>query len=34
MDPNKGFIKDDTVILEVAVQADAPHGVRHVFELI
>ncbi|KAF7489071.1 Ubiquitin carboxyl-terminal hydrolase 7 [Sarcoptes scabiei] len=26
-DPSKGFIKDDTVIFEVWVQADAPHGV-------
>ncbi|GIY89443.1 ubiquitin carboxyl-terminal hydrolase 7 [Caerostris extrusa] len=27
LDPDKGFIKDDTVILEVSVTADAPHGV-------
>ncbi|GBM82029.1 Ubiquitin carboxyl-terminal hydrolase 7 [Araneus ventricosus] len=27
LDPEKGFIKDDTVILEVSVSADAPHGV-------
>jgi len=26
-DPEKGYIKDDTVILEVRVSADAPHGV-------
>lgn len=26
-DPQKGFLKDDTIILEVWVQADAPHGV-------
>jgi len=27
MDPEKGFVKDDTIILEVWVSADAPHGV-------
>ena len=27
-DPEKGFIKDNTVIFEVKVTADAPHGVR------
>ncbi|XP_013784489.1 ubiquitin carboxyl-terminal hydrolase 7-like [Limulus polyphemus] len=27
LDPEKGFIKDDTIILEVWVCADAPHGV-------
>ncbi|XP_026679334.1 ubiquitin carboxyl-terminal hydrolase 7-like [Diaphorina citri] len=27
LDPDKGFIKDDSIILEVCVQADAPHGV-------
>ncbi|KAK3929340.1 Ubiquitin carboxyl-terminal hydrolase 7 [Frankliniella fusca] len=27
LDPEKGFIKDDSIILEVFVQADAPHGV-------
>ncbi|GFR16255.1 ubiquitin carboxyl-terminal hydrolase 7 [Trichonephila clavata] len=27
LDPEKGYIKDDTVILEVSVTADAPHGV-------
>lgn len=27
LDPEKGYIKDDSVILEVRVQADAPHGV-------
>lgn len=26
-DPEKGFVKDDTIILEVWVSADAPHGV-------
>lgn len=26
-DPEKGFLKDDTIILEVWVSADAPHGV-------
>ncbi|KAH7944205.1 hypothetical protein HPB52_017147 [Rhipicephalus sanguineus] len=28
LDPEKGFIVDDTIILEVWVCADAPHGVR------
>ncbi|XP_054282413.1 ubiquitin carboxyl-terminal hydrolase 7-like isoform X2 [Macrosteles quadrilineatus] len=27
LDPEKGYIKDDTIILEVHVAADAPHGV-------
>ncbi|KAG9509762.1 Ubiquitin carboxyl-terminal hydrolase 7, partial [Fragariocoptes setiger] len=27
LDPEKGFIKDDTIIMEVWVSADAPHGV-------
>ncbi|KAF4524831.1 hypothetical protein B566_EDAN014313 [Ephemera danica] len=27
LDPEKGYIKDDTIILEVHVTADAPHGV-------
>jgi len=27
LDPDKGFIKDDAVIFEVKVNADAPHGV-------
>merc|ERR1719259_251050 len=27
LDPDKGYIKDDTVIFEVRVNADAPHGV-------
>lgn len=27
IDPHKGFIKDDSIILEVWVRADAPHGV-------
>lgn len=27
MDPERGFVKDDTIILEVWVSADAPHGV-------
>lgn len=27
MDPEKGYIKDDTITLEVHVSADAPHGV-------
>jgi ubiquitin carboxyl-terminal hydrolase 7 len=28
LDPESGFIKDDTVVLEVHVNADAPHGVQ------
>jgi len=28
LDPSKGYIKDDSIILEVYVKADAPHGVR------
>jgi len=27
MDPEKAFVKDDSIILEVWVSADAPHGV-------
>lgn len=27
VDPEKGWIKDDSIILEVSVSADAPHGV-------
>ncbi|XP_067928164.1 ubiquitin carboxyl-terminal hydrolase 7-like isoform X2 [Watersipora subatra] len=27
LDPSKGYIKDDSIILEVYVTADAPHGV-------
>lgn len=27
LDPEKGWVKDDTIILEVYVCADAPHGV-------
>ncbi|KAL5273891.1 USP7 family protein [Megaselia abdita] len=27
MDPEKGYIKDDTIVLEVHVVAEAPHGV-------
>ena len=27
LDPDKGYIKDDTVTFEVKVNADAPHGV-------
>lgn len=27
LDPDKGFIKDDSIILEVHVAAEAPHGV-------
>ena len=29
LDPSKGYIKDDSIILEVYVTADAPHGVRY-----
>lgn len=32
MDPEKGHIKDDAIILEVWVSADAPHGVRYYFK--
>lgn len=28
LDPEKGYVKDDSIILEVWVAADAPHGVR------
>ena len=28
IDPEKGYVKDDSVTLEVYVKADAPHGVR------
>ena len=27
LDPDKGYIKDDSVVFEVKVNADAPHGV-------
>lgn len=27
LDPEKGYIKDDAITLEVQVVADAPHGV-------
>ena len=30
LDPEKGYVKDDSIILEVKVDADAPHGVRFV----
>jgi hypothetical protein len=30
MDPDRGFVKDDRINLEVHVIADAPHGVRWV----
>lgn len=33
LDPEKGHIKDDAIILEVWVSADAPHGVRSVHSL-
>ena len=29
VDPEKGYMKDDAVTLEVYVKADAPHGVRY-----
>ena len=28
LDPEKGYVKDDSITLEVFVKADAPHGVR------
>ncbi len=28
LDPEKGYCKDDTVLFEAHVIADAPHGVR------
>ena len=33
MDPNKDFIKDDTIILQARVEADAPHGIKLVIIL-
>lgn len=33
MDPEKGYIKDDSIVLEVQVVADAPHGVRLVVKM-
>lgn len=27
LDPEKGYVKDDTITLEVHVTAEAPHGV-------
>lgn len=27
LDPEKGYIKDDAIVLEVHVTAEAPHGV-------
>jgi len=30
LDPEKGYVKDDSITLEVYVKADAPHGVRYV----
>jgi hypothetical protein len=29
LDPDKGYVKDDSITLEVYVKADAPHGVRY-----
>lgn len=31
LNPDSGYIKDDTIKLEVLVMADAPHGVQFVF---
>ena len=28
LDPSKNFIKDDTIILQAKVEADAPHGIK------
>jgi len=28
LDAEKGYVKDDSITLEVFVKADAPHGVR------
>ena len=28
MDPAKNFVKDDTIILQAKVEADAPHGIK------
>lgn len=28
LNPENGYIKDDTIKLEVTVMADAPHGVQ------
>ena len=33
MDPSKHFIKDDTIILQAKVEADAPHGIKLVIIL-
>ena len=30
LDPERGYVQDDKVTLEVKVVADAPHGVRYV----
>ena len=30
----KGFIKDDTVVLQAHVKADAPHGIKYVCVLM
>lgn len=27
----KGFIKDDTIVLQAHVKADAPHGIKYVY---
>lgn len=29
LEPDKGYVKDDSITLEVFVKADAPHGVRY-----
>jgi len=33
MDSEKGYVKDDSITLEVHVMAEAPHGVRLVTAL-
>lgn len=30
LDPERGYVQDDKVTLEVKVVADAPHGVRYI----
>ena len=27
----KGFIEDDTIVLQAHVKADAPHGIKYVY---
>lgn len=33
LNPESGYIKDDTIKLEVLVMADAPHGVQFVLAI-